>query len=185
MDMEALQGLAPQLEMLASLEDIDENGRETLPEGYSLREFRDCAEDVAAWDRIIGESFNNPDISFDKLMLTDPQYRPERIIFVCCGDEPVATAAAWFIPDYGEDYGVIHMVGALPGYSGKKLGVTVVKAAMRKLKGEGRRFARLKTDDFRLPAVKSYLRLGFKPLIVDANQPDRWKRLYEILDWRE
>ena len=186
MENEAAQGvLTPQLAMLASLEDIGEDTEIALPEGYSLREFSECDGGEAAWDRIIAESFKDPSISFEKLMRGDPEYRPDRVLFICCGDEPVATASAWYLKEFGEDFGVIHMVGALSGHSGRGLGVAVVKAAMRKLKREGRHFARLTTDDFRLPAIKSYLRLGFKPVIVDANQPERWKRIYAILGWAE
>ena len=180
-----LHGLSPQLVMLASLEGFDGSSDIALPEGYSLRGLREGPEDEAAWNRIIAESFRDPAISFDGLMRRDPEYRPDRVLFVCCGDEPVATASAWYLPEFGEDCGVIHMVGALAAHSGKGLGVAVVRAAMRKLRSDGRGLARLTTDDFRLPAIKSYLRLGFRHFIVDANQPARWKRVYELLGWRE
>jgi len=184
-DTNNIEKLSPQLVMSMSLENVDENAAVTLPDGYFLREFSEGGEDEAAWDRIIAASFKDPGISFEKLMRPDAEYRPERIFFVCCGDEPVATAAAWFLQRWGEDHGLIHMVGALPGHSGKGLGVAVVAAALQKLKKEGRLFAVLTTDDFRLPAIKSYLKLGFRPRIVDDNQPERWKKIYGILGWRD
>ena len=46
---------------------------------------------------------------------------------------------------------------------------------------EGRTWAVLQTDDFRIPAVKTYLKLGFEPLIVHENQPKRWKDVFSAI----
>jgi mycothiol synthase len=40
---------------------------------------------------------------------------------------------------------------------------------------EGRRRAELRTDDFRVAAIKTYLKLGFEPLLVAENQRRRWR----------
>jgi hypothetical protein len=40
----------------------------------------------------------------------------------------------------------------------------------------------LDTDDFRLPAVKTYLNLDFVPIYVDVDQPDRWCEVLEKLE---
>lgn len=182
----AEQNLSPQLFMRVNLNKIEENEEIKLPEGYTIRTFREGEDkaDEHAWDHIIGVTFQNPECTFEKLMRPDPAYRPDRIWFVCCDDEPVATAAGWFQEKYGEEYGYLHMVGALPEHAGKGLGIAVTKAAMYSMKKEGRSFALLSTDDFRLPAIKSYLRLGWEPKIVDDNQYDRWKKVYENLQWK-
>jgi mycothiol synthase len=39
----------------------------------------------------------------------------------------------------------------------------------------------LDTDDFRIPAVKTYLNLGFIPVYVEEGQPKRWQGLFEKL----
>ena len=42
---------------------------------------------------------------------------------------------------------------------------------------EGRQRAFLSTDDFRLPAIRTYLKLGFEPYLVHENQRERWRKV--------
>jgi mycothiol synthase len=54
-------------------------------------------------------------------------------------------------------------------------------AAMKQAKSEGFQRMALTTDDWRIPAIKTYLRLGFIPVVVHENQIKRWKDvLHEI-----
>jgi mycothiol synthase len=46
---------------------------------------------------------------------------------------------------------------------------------------EGRTRAVLNTDDFRIPAIKTYLNLGFLPVLADHDYYDRWKSLSNTL----
>ncbi len=39
----------------------------------------------------------------------------------------------------------------------------------------------LRTDDFRLPAIKTYLDLGFAPEMLDESHPERWAKAWEAL----
>jgi len=43
----------------------------------------------------------------------------------------------------------------------------------------------LETDDYRLPAIKTYLNLGFEPLLVHENQRDRWRNILSALGVQE
>ena len=69
------------------------------------------------------------------------------------------------------------MVGRKPGPEFKGTGFWASLGALRHLAKEGRCSARLDTDDFRLPAIVIYLRLGFRPLLVHPNQRERWRRV--------
>jgi mycothiol synthase len=40
----------------------------------------------------------------------------------------------------------------------------------------------LDTDDFRLPAIRTYLRLGFTPEISADDHAHRWDRIFAELD---
>ena len=42
--------------------------------------------------------------------------------------------------------------------------------------------AQLKTDDFRLPAIKTYLNIGFKPDLSTDDYKERWEKIYENLN---
>ena len=61
----------------------------------------------------------------------------------------------------------------LSSEGGRGLGFHVSLACTHIMAAEGRTSAVLQTDDFRLPAIKSYLRLGFAPLLMHENQRQR------------
>lgn len=151
-----------------------------LPPGYTARHFD--PGDEAAWDRVIDASFGEKEgRTFAALMANDPAFRPERVWFLWHADEPVATTSAWHRTDWGEDCGYVHYVGVVPEHAGKGLGVQINLVALHHMVSEGRRRAVLETDDFRLPAIKTYLKLGFQPLLVHENQRDRWRTVFARL----
>ncbi|MFC1479451.1 GNAT family N-acetyltransferase [Planctomycetota bacterium] len=172
--------LTPQLAMVRdTLLDIPEV---KLPDGYEIRTY--LPGDGAAWERIIGGSFEKEmePGSFDSIMRDDSAFRPERIFFVMYDSMPAATASAWYMPEYGEEYGYLHYVGCANDHRGKGLGKTVNYAALHHMKKEGRTKALLRTDDFRIPAIKTYLKLGFKPLLMHENQGERWRNILSGID---
>lgn len=152
-----------------------------LKEGYTSCTFR--PGDEAAWERVIGESFGHRYLF--TTMTEDEQFRPERVFFICHEGIPVATASAWWRPQWGEDTGYLHMVGVLPNYAGQRLGYLVSLLAMHRLAEEKRTRAILETDDFRIPAIVSYLKLGFEPKLVHPNQVERWKKIFTDLNDQE
>jgi mycothiol synthase len=149
-----------------------------LPEGYAVRYYRPGDED--AWNAIIHEGFS-PNYDFDKHMATDPEFRPERVWFITKNDIPVATASAWLHPMFGPHTGTMHMVGTISGHQGKRLGYWVSLAALNRFVVEGRIDVMLNTNDFRLPAIKIYLNLGFEPVLVHENQRSRWSSILQTL----
>ena len=146
---------------------------EVLP-GYKLRVFK--TGDEAIWESIIYESFGNRK-DFKKDIESNVYFLPERVFFICRDDVPVATATAWYRSKWGEETGYLHMVGNLQAHRGKNLGLQVSLAALHKMADEGRKSVILQTDDFRLAAIKTYLKLGFKPMLVDENQVERWRTI--------
>ena len=170
---------APQLHMvrnsLAGLPEVD------IPADYEIRTY--IPGDAENWERIITISFDREDdpIRFEEVMESDPAFSSERIFFVICNSEAVATASAYYRDAQFPDKGMLHYVGVLPGHTGKKLGYWVSLVALHRMTAEGRQGAWLSTDDFRLPAIKTYLNLGFQPFLVDENQSQRWKRVFSEL----
>jgi len=149
-----------------------------IPEGYTLRNFADGGGEH--WVRIINESFNIQYTmdDFKRIMLDDPAYSPDRIFFICNPQGlPVATASAYRSKNWASDVGYVHYVGTCPNETGKKLGYWVSLAVLHKFVVDGCSSCVLQTDDFRIPAIKTYFRLGMHPVIVDANQPERWKKI--------
>lgn len=166
----------PQLVMRAPLMNLPEC---VVPASYSIR----CFEpgDEHDWEEIIRDSFGDLGASFDKMMRSDNPYQPERVLLACCDGRPVATASAWYRPEWGENTGYLHMVGTHSSHTRKGLGFQVSLAALHRMIAEGRTSAVLQTDDFRIPAIKTYLKLGFEPLIVHENQPERWRDVFSAI----
>ena len=73
------------------------------------------------------------------------------------------------------------MVGVIPEHSGHRLGKWISLAVLHYLYQQGFKCAVLGTDDFRLPAIKTYLNLGFIPIYVDDDQPERWQAIFKKL----
>ena len=162
----------PQLLMLRkSLKDLPAL---SLPYPYRARSAE--ASDGSAWEEIIQEAFG---VFVPYASLTEsPAFRPERVWFIVDeADRPVATAACWVTDDYPKSCSVLHMVATKPGHTGLHLGAAATLAAMQEAAREG--FARmcLRTDLFRVPAIKTYLRLGFVPQILHEAHIDQWKTL--------
>jgi mycothiol synthase len=176
-----IEQLEPQLRMRrATLDDLP---KIELPEGYSIRTSRDG--DAIHWARIIRESFEDANCDeslFERRMVSDQDYLPERIFFVCAPDGmPCGTASAYRSRNAGQDVGALHMVGVRPIHTGMRLGFAVSLAVLHRFRSEGLTSAVLLTDDYRLPAIKTYLRLGFLPLFTHNSHAARWDAVYARL----
>ena len=156
------------------------------PAGYELRHFR--PGDEGGWNAVMDLAFERrPGQSdFTRDMATDEAYLPERVkLILDRSGSIVATASCWLEASYGEDSAVLHRVARHPGHGGRGLGSLVSLAALHRAIEEGRRRAFLLTDDFRVPALRIYLRMGFEPVIAHRNHPGRWRRILRELDWPE
>ncbi|MHA7580351.1 GNAT family N-acetyltransferase [Paenibacillus vandeheii] len=162
--------MLPQLVMrrnsLSHLPDI------TLPSGYRLRHFE--SGDSSNWEQLIQLSFGW-NRSFAQQIGENAYFRAERVLFICYGHVPVATATAWHDPKWGEACGYLHMVGVHPDYGGNGLGYAISLAALWQMRKDGHRQAVLETDDFRLSAIKIYRRLDFTPVYEHDNHSERWR----------
>ncbi|HUG92241.1 MAG TPA: GNAT family N-acetyltransferase [Planctomycetaceae bacterium] len=162
----------------ASLEHLPEL---SLPAGYGLRSFE--PGDESAWERIIGDAFGWSERrgKFDQIMRQDDAFDPRRIYFVCRREQPVGVAAAWVRREYEPEALYLHYVGVLPAESGQGLGYQASLACLHHAVREGRTWAVLHTDDFRLPAIQTYLKLGFCPWPRHPDHPERWEEVFRRL----
>lgn len=149
-----------------------------LQDGYSLRHF--APGDEEDWNALISTTFNSPADSKTR-MRVEPSFKPERVWFIEHKGKLVATASAWRAENWGKNTGVIHMVGALSTHRGHHLGYQVCLAALHQFMREGVHHVLLQTDDSRLAAIVTYLKLGFTPYLIDPNQAERWVNIYQCL----
>lgn len=92
-----------------------------------------------------------------------------------------ATAEKTDMPEYPE-IGVLGWVMTHPDYRGHHLGKSASVAVMHRLFEEGYRTFSLLTDDFRTAAVKTYLKLGWRPWLYLPDMEERWRTLAQQLN---
>ena len=71
-----------------------------------------------------------------------------------------------------------------PRFQGQGLGYAVCLAVLRSAAALGDTVVYLGTEDFRLPAIYTYLKLGFEPWLYDPRTMDRWEGILTSLGWR-
>ena len=143
-----------------------------VPDGFAIRTWRDG--DEASWGAIMDPPGAIPvsggwTTAVVRARHVDHRsFQPEWTFFVVSVDDPqstpVASATAWREVDAQPGHGAIHMVAALPEWRGKGLGRAVTLAALHALAARGDIAATLKTDDWRIAAIRTYLGLGFLPV---------------------
>ncbi len=169
-----LRMVRPNLDNLPKLE---------LPNGYSLRSYQEG--DGIHWANIISDSFGGRERTAEDThneITGRDVFVPDGLYFVTHQDIPVGTACAWRQSVDETEVGYVHMVGVLGEHTGHKLGKWVSLAVLYYFRDNGFSCSMLDTDDFRIPAIKTYLNLGFVPVYVDDTQPDRWKEILKKLE---
>ncbi|MDE0482146.1 MAG: GNAT family N-acetyltransferase [Candidatus Poribacteria bacterium] len=168
-----LRMVRPNLDNLPKLE---------LPDGYGLRSYQEG--DEGHWANIISDSFGGRERTAEdtRSEITGRDvFVPDGLYFVTHQDIPVGTACAWRQSVEETDVGYVHMVGVLGEHTGHKLGKWVSLAVLYYFRDNGFSCSMLDTDDFRIPAIKTYLNLGFVPVYVDDTQPERWVEILNKL----
>jgi len=164
-------------QLLMRRENLDDLPALCIPEGFILRTYQDG--DGSKWEDLT-ESTLGFRSDFKKDIMNNPFFMKERIFFIYKDDELAATATAWCTNDEPET-GYVHMVGADSKFKGKGLGYQISLATLHRMKEENKKSVILHTDDFRLPAIVVYLRLGFKPVMFHESHELRWQNIYKEL----
>ena len=170
----------PQLEMfrdhLCDLPEIENAS------AYAIRTY--CPGDEAAWCRIMeGNVGSNWTVQkCRENLIWDSRFQAENLFFIIHEGEPIASACAWRADDQSPAIGEIHMVAVLSDHRGKGLGHLLNALVLHRLKALGYQKAHLKTDDWRLPAIKTYLTAGFQPLNTHESHPERWEAIVAKLE---
>ena len=166
-----------QIEMILPEEEFSRYSRSdtkpNLAEGYRLRTYRygDGGSYLALMKRV--------GFDWDEKMLnrTLNSMLPDGLFFV--EHEATASIVATTVAGHGSSAfhpmgGELGWVGVDPEHRGKRLGIVVCDAVLRRFIEAGYQDILLRTDEYRLPALKTYLDLGFRPLIRDDEMAERW-----------
>jgi mycothiol synthase len=154
-----------------------------LPPGYRLRPYRPGDEpyffkvmELAGW----------PGWDVDKLRPWQERILPQGWVMAVHEKslEIVATGMAFRDRcEFGCQGGEIGWIAADPAHRGKGLGFAISAAATRRLMQEGYRHIHLYTEDWRLAALKTYLKLGYIPFLYAPDMVERWRAICARLQW--
>lgn len=134
-------------------------GKLDIPKEYSLGVI-ESIEDEKQWENLISEVFNFQ-CDIDKNLKNEGVYSRDRVFILKYKGKVIATATAWYRPEYGEKTGYLHMVAVDSKFRGRGLSKIVVIAAMLYMVSKGEKRVVLKTDSFRTEAIGLYKKLGF------------------------
>ena len=76
--------------------------------------------------------------------------------------------------------GEINWVASVEGHRGKGLGDVVSLAVLQRLREIGKQSCWLETDDWRIPAIKTYIKYGFRKIITHDSHAARWAMVEKI-----
>jgi mycothiol synthase len=155
----------------------------SLPPDYELRVFRPGDAD-AYLGLMHGAGFTQ----FDETSLSQwlDRILPDGLFVVEHRPSAglVATAMAAHNPSPLHPFGgELGWVAVSQDHAGRGLGRAICSAVVRRFTSAGYRRIYLKTDDWRLPALKVYLGLGFAPFLYAADMAGRWQAACERLGW--
>lgn len=149
--------------------------------GYGLRAFR--AGDEAAWIDVLNTgdfgAWDRPRL--DRMLTGERAPLPfDSIVFATADDVPIGVANA-FLYDAGDGpYAELGWVAVRPEHRGRGLAYGICQRVLEFSRTCGHRYVFLKTEDFRVAAIKTYLRLGFQPEMTQPDQAERWMELRRL-----
>jgi len=160
-----------------------------FPEGFSWRRFNGTEKDALAWVEICKNGLlsapkpGTEDFDANIRRCADCVPEEDCLFAVDADGRPVSTVT---VIRHADGSGHVHMVASMPETRGKGLGHAMMTVAMRILEERGVPFTRLRSDDFRLAALKTYLVAGFQPVIFHDPESDmtaRWDAILEKLNF--
>lgn len=95
----------------------------------------------------------------------------------------IVTSAMALHSDVYPSGGELGWLASDPAHAGKGLGFSVSAAVIARCIEEDLRVIHLYTEDYRLAALKIYLKLGFVPFQSAPEMLDRWRVICQKLGW--
>lgn len=151
-----------------------------LPDGYILRGYQPGDEpgliDLLNYKEL---DFGQWDLERINALLDEPEHRASASIVSY--DQKIV--AVTFAARDKEDptIGSLDWVTCHPQHRGKRLGLAVCTSVLKYLVERGYERITVGTHDWRLPAIKIYLTLGFLPEMFRKDMPARWSAIMRNL----
>lgn len=103
---------------------------------------------------------------------------PESDIFLVRKGGGPAAISVLHPPSPGENRAEIGFVAVSPKFRGNRLGHRLLMHILMEARKRNIKTVYLLTDGFRIPAIRTYLRCGFKPRVRDADDETRWQKIF-------
>ncbi|NKB67330.1 MAG: GNAT family N-acetyltransferase [Candidatus Latescibacteria bacterium] len=173
----------PQLTMRWPRSRLRDSLPETIADGYSIRTYQPGDEHRFLTLMQFGEF--GP---WDQAKLT---YNLNRIIpqgwffIVCNGSQrPVATAMCLHNYSGADPFtGDVGWLACDPDHRGKGLGLQIIAHITNRFLAAGYAKIQLHTEYYRLAAIKTYLKVGYMPVINDDSMQAIWRNTCQSLGW--
>ncbi len=152
----------------------------TIPLGAAIRE--GVAGDASDLATILNVCFD-PSWDSERVRLELLEASDVPLTFVAELDGAVVGSASFQRKqDPDPSAGWLHYVGVHPIARGLGLGEILSAAVLAEAVSRGCSSAFLTTDDFRVPAIRTYLKLGFEPDCWHESHEGRWNAIREKLE---
>jgi mycothiol synthase len=175
----------PALYMLWSRSSIASLPHVTFPEGYELRSYSN-GDEQALYPLFMDEGWEIDDTHWQDYLdhvLPNGLF----ILWHTASSQPVGTAGAIHNPRAGRYYfpfgGELAYLIVHPDHRGQGLGAGLTALVVHRLRAAGYEHIWTGVQGFRLPAIKTYLKLGFVPFLHQHGLAERWKRICEQVRW--
>lgn len=153
-----------------------------LPPGYTSRIFQDGDEE--GWTRCLNVLFPTWTVGgVRETIVKTPEFRDRYThMLIHETDGIVGCAGCWYKnPEMANKHAVVSMVAILPEHQGKGMAFTLVSRLLHVFRECGYNKVSLDTWSDRLAAIKTYLKLGFEPIIQTRDDSLVWGRIYNSL----
>lgn len=121
---------------------------------------------------------------YKKFMIDDKNVLRDGIFFVKSPDGTLISTAALRSTAF-EDVMGLHMVATRMNAKGNGAGKAVCAWCVNEAYKKGYRKMHLSTDDFRIPAIKIYVDLGFMPNLYEADMRNRWINVAKVIGYQK
>ena len=155
----------------------------SLPPGYSLRTYRP-GDEVQFFTLM--ESAGWPGWDDEKLRPWLFRILPDGWFMAIDQNSGKIAASAMATHDHTWRHpfcGEVGWVAADPAHTGKGLGMAITAAVTARFIEVGYRHIHLFTEHWRLPAIKTYLKLGYEPLTDSVEVEKLWQKIFLQLSW--
>ena len=175
------QGSLPQLELVWPESLLDAAPAVWAPAGFSIRTHR--PEDNPRFYELMGlvgwEGWDDA-----CLQPWEARILPQGWFMVIHeGSQGIVASAMSLRSEVYPSGGELGWLVADPAYHGLGLGLGVSAAVTVRFIEEGCYPIHLFTDDFRLAALKTYLKLGYVPYLTSPGMAGRWEKVCSQLQW--